>query len=200
MPGRATGMMEEVANVMGAVKTDCRRAVFGRRLLTFRPHKWYLGVATKLRETLAPLLPSKPNAADCWLRDPFVGNWPFPLSCKGCKALKPLGKGAKSAQGWYTSPGRPDCRRGVVLVIRGVTQLARRLNTLDNHSSDEVGAQLDGACHPQFGRDPFPVREETFRTDDCAPVGAWQPRGGRALRLLAGRLSGAASASVVPRG
>ena len=65
------------------MEADCRRAVFGRRLLTFRFQKWYLGVATELRETLVSLLPPKPNAADCWLRDPFVGNWPFSLSCKG---------------------------------------------------------------------------------------------------------------------
>ena len=36
LPERATGMLEEIANVMDKVKADCRRAVFGRRLLPLR--------------------------------------------------------------------------------------------------------------------------------------------------------------------
>ena len=57
---------------MEQAKPDCRTAVLGRRMLTFRFWKWRLGVANKLRETLSPLLPLQPNAVDCWLRDPFV--------------------------------------------------------------------------------------------------------------------------------
>ena len=84
LPERAAGRLQEVVNVMEKAKPNCRAAAFSRRMLTFRFQKWYLGVANKLRETLAPLLPSQPSAVDCWLRDPFVGDWPFPLTCKGC--------------------------------------------------------------------------------------------------------------------
>ena len=65
LPGRAAGTLQEVANFMEQVKPDRRTAVFGRRMLTFRFQKWYLGAATELRETFAPLLPSQPNAAEC---------------------------------------------------------------------------------------------------------------------------------------
>ena len=34
---RATGMLKEVVNIMEKVEADCRRAVFGRRLLTLAP-------------------------------------------------------------------------------------------------------------------------------------------------------------------
>ena len=71
---------------------------------------------------------------DCWSRDPIAGDWPFPLSCKGCNGSKSLGRSAKAAQGWRPNPGCRDCRRHVVLVIRGVTQLACRLKTLGNPS------------------------------------------------------------------
>ena len=99
LPERATGTLQEAVGVMGKVKPDCRPAVFGRRMLTFRFQKWYLGVANKLRETLAPLLPFQPNAADCRLRDPSVGDWPFPLT-KGCIGPASLGKCATVVVTW----------------------------------------------------------------------------------------------------
>ena len=129
--------------------------------MQFGSQKWYLGVANKLRENLAPLPPSKPGAADCWLRDPFVGDWPFPLSCKGCKAAKPLVEGANSAQGWRATPGCPDCRRHVVLVIRGVTQLACRLKTLDNPSCNSMVRATHRSDETRF---PFEKRRSELTT------------------------------------
>ena len=62
-------------------------------------------------------------------------------------AVMPPAKGLKPSQGWRSNPCCPDSRRHAVFVIRGVTQLACRLTTLDNpsrnwtlratHSSDE---------------------------------------------------------------
>ena len=74
---RATGLLQEVANFAEKAKPGCRPAVFGRRMLTFRFQKRYLGVANKLRETLVLLLLLRPNAVHCWLRDPFVGTGRF---------------------------------------------------------------------------------------------------------------------------
>ena len=100
---RATGVLEEAVKVMGYVKAVCRRAVFGRRVLTFRFQGRYLGAAKNLRGILVLLL----------------------------RMAKPLAKGVKPAQGWRPTPGCPNCSRHVVFVVRGVTQLARRLKTLD---------------------------------------------------------------------
>ena len=132
---------------MGRVKADCRRDVFGRHVMTFQFQGWYPGVANKLREQLAPLLSNEPDAVKRPLQPPFERDWPFPCSCKGRRVVKPPVKDSGPVQNWRSAPGCPACRRHVVLVIRGVTQLARRLKISDNpsrnwmsratHSSDE---------------------------------------------------------------
>ena len=155
LPERATGTLAEVAEVMGKVKADCRRAVFGRGVRTFRFQGWYLGVAKNLREILAPLLSSEPNAVERRLRQPFEGVWPFPLSCKECKVTKPPAKGPKPSQGWRPNPGCPVCRRHVVFVIRGVTLLACRLSTLGNPSRNWM---LRATHSSDEGRFPFEKR------------------------------------------
>ena len=157
---------------MGDVKVDCRRAVFGRHVMTFQSQGWYLGAAQKLRELLAPFSPNEPDAVERWLQQPFVGDWPFPLSCKGRKVVKPPAKDSVPVQNWRPAPVCPASRRHVVLVIRGVAQLARRLEISGNpsrnwmlratHSSDE-------RCFP-FAK--------TFGTHDGAPPRPWSPRRG----------------------
>ena len=52
------------------------------------------------------------------------------MSRKGCKVSKPGAESGKSVQSWLPTPGRPACRRHVLMVIRGVSQLARRLQVL----------------------------------------------------------------------
>ena len=65
----------------------------------------------------------------------------------------------------------------MVIVIRGVTQLACRLRTLGSPSRNWTSAarsslktlSLKTLCCPQFGRDSSSVRQETFRADHGAP-------------------------------
>ena len=129
---RAAGVLREIAKVMGDVRSGVLPAVSGRRFFAFKFQKWFLGAARKLRDTLAPLLPSGPNAVGRWLSEPSEGNWPSPLSCRGCKPMRSTGKGPTQVQGWRPNPGCPERRRQVVLAIRGVAQLACRFGALDN--------------------------------------------------------------------
>ena len=62
------------------VKADCRRAVFGRHVMTFQLQDWRLGAAEKLFEQLAQFLSNNSDAVERWLRQPSVGDWPFPVS------------------------------------------------------------------------------------------------------------------------
>ena len=143
---RASGVLKTVVDVIDTMKEACRKAVFGRKVLSFRIREMYVGLALKLCKTLVPLLPDVPDAVDMWMDTPWQGDWPFDISCKGCRC-KPGKEGHEQAHGWCTSAGCLDCRRHVVLVIRGVTQLACRLQNVDNpsctwllratHSSDE---------------------------------------------------------------
>ena len=112
-------------------------------------------MARNLREISAPLLSPGPNALERWLREPFGGAWPFPLPCKGRKVAKPPAEVLKPSQGWRPGPGCPDCRRYVVFVIRGVTQLARRLATWDNPARNWM---LRATHSSAEGRFPFEKR------------------------------------------
>ena len=55
LPGRAAGVLREIAKVMGDVRSGVLRAVSGRRFFAFKFQKWFLGAARKLRDTLAPI-------------------------------------------------------------------------------------------------------------------------------------------------
>ena len=110
---RASGVLEEVVKVSGRVRADYRRAVSGRHVMTFQFQGWYLGAAEQLCEQLAPLLSNKPDAVERWLKQPFVGDWPFPLSCKGRDLVKPP---AKEGGTWSSRPQRVQrdlCKVGV---------------------------------------------------------------------------------------
>ena len=143
---RAAGVIKSVKDVVDTIKDECREAVFGKKVLAFRMRKMYIDLATSLCTTLVPILPDVPDAVDEWLNTPWTGSWPFELSCKGCK-VKPGREGDPHVQGWCTQAGCYECRRHIVLVIRGVTQLACRLKNVDDpactwmlratHSSDE---------------------------------------------------------------
>ena len=143
---RATGVIKSAVDVVDAIKDSRREAVFGREALPFYVRAMYLGLASRLRKTLAPMLPDVPDAVDLWVDTPWAGEWPFELSRRGCK-VKPGREEKEQVQGWRSDAGRIQRRRHVVLVIRGVTQLACRLQNVDNsacawllratHSSDE---------------------------------------------------------------
>ena len=153
MSDRAAGLLQEIAKIMENVRTNCRRAVFGRRLVACKFQKWFLGAARKLRDILAPLLPSGPNAVERWLDEPFEVKWPPPLSRCGCKSNVSVGHETAATQSWCPNEGFPQCRRHIVLVSRGVTQLACRLRTLGDssrywmisatHSSDETRSPFE---------------------------------------------------------
>ena len=85
---RATGVIKSVVGVIDTIKDSCRKAAFGRKLLSFRVRAMYLGLASKLCKTLAPMLPDVPDAVDLWVDTPWSGDWPFDISRKGCK-VKP---------------------------------------------------------------------------------------------------------------
>ena len=95
---RAAGVIGEGVKVMGHVKPVCRRAVFGRRVMAFQFQCWRLGDAKKMCEQLAPLLTEEADAVERWLQQPFVGERPFPLSCKGRKVAKPPVQGMEPVQ------------------------------------------------------------------------------------------------------
>ena len=61
---RATGVIESAVDVIDAIKESCRKAVFGRKILSFRTREMYVGLASKLRKTLAPMLQDVPDAVD----------------------------------------------------------------------------------------------------------------------------------------
>ena len=77
---------------------------------------------------------------------PWSGEWPFELSRQVCK-VRSGHENQRKAEGRRSDAGRIECRRHVVLVIRGATRLACCLQNVDNpsctwvlratHSSDE---------------------------------------------------------------
>ena len=70
---RATGVIKSVVGVVDTIKASRRKAAFGRKALAFHVRAMYLGLASKLRKTLAPMLPDAPNAADLWADTPWSG-------------------------------------------------------------------------------------------------------------------------------
>ena len=82
--GRATGVLAGAADVVDSIKDSRRRAVFGRKVLTFHARAMYLEMASKLRKTIVPLLPKAPDPADWRANTPWTGGRPFALSRKGC--------------------------------------------------------------------------------------------------------------------
>ena len=73
----------------------------------------------------------------------------------------PLVKGSEPVQAWRSTPGCPDCRRHVVFVIRGATQLACRLKTLGNQSRNWT---LRATRSSDEGRFPFGKRRSAGTT------------------------------------
>ena len=73
-----------------------------------------------------PLLPTDNSAVGQWMAKPFGRVVPFPLSRNGRNVYKAVPESTKPVQPWRPTPGCPNCRRHVLLVIRGVTQLALR--------------------------------------------------------------------------
>ena len=71
-----------------------------------------LGV--KLRRELATALSHEDGCAQDWMLTYSVGEWPFPITCEG-------------RMRYCAASGRPKCKRRVVMIVRGITQLARRL-------------------------------------------------------------------------
>ena len=146
--GHAAGVLEEIATVMSRADEARRPSVLRGNILTFQSQRWYLRLGTKLYEQLVPSLSNDDAAIEQWLAEPFQGTWPFPLSCKGRKVSEPVAESEKPVQSRRPTPGCPACRRRVLMVICGVTQLARRLQVLDDsdckwllratHNSDEV--------------------------------------------------------------
>ena len=149
---RAAGALEEVVRVTGHVEAHCCRAVFGRRVMTFQSQCWYLGVAKKMCEQLAPPLTEEPDAVKRWSQRPFLGERPFLLPCKGGEVARPPAKGAKPVEYWRSAPGCSDCQRRVMLVIRGATQLACRLKRRGDPERTWV---LRATHSPGEGRFPF---------------------------------------------
>ena len=70
---------------------------------------------------------------------------------------RPSGK----VQGWRPNPGCADSRRHVVLVIRGVTQMASRLKTSDNPSRNWMLRATHNSDETRF---PFDERRSTPTT------------------------------------
>ena len=94
-PDRAAGALEEVVEVMDHVEPVFRRAVFGRRVMSFQFQRWYLGIAKKMCEQLAPWLTEEVDAVEQWLQQSYVGEWYFPLSCIGRRVAKPPAQNMK---------------------------------------------------------------------------------------------------------
>ena len=95
---RATGVLAGAADIVDTIKDSRRQAAFGRKVLTFHARAMYLEMASKLRKTLAPLLPKALDPANWWANSPWTGEWPFALSRKGCK-VKPGHEKKGQAQG-----------------------------------------------------------------------------------------------------
>ena len=146
---RATGMLEEVVKAKDHVKADCRRAVFGRRVLTFRLQGWYLGAAKNLREISAPSLSPEPNAVERWPSEPFEGAWPFPLPSKGRKVVI---EWSETVAGLALEPGLSR-----LSLPCGFCHPRRHSVGVPLADVGQPVAQLDVARHPQFGRGAFPV-------------------------------------------
>ena len=85
-----------------------------------------------MRKNLADLLHRDELAVEQWLAQSFVGVWPLPLSCEGCKVPREVPECILPAQSGRPSPGCPSCKRHVVLAIRGATQHACRLRLANN--------------------------------------------------------------------
>ena len=82
---RAAGVIKSVKDVVDTIKDTCRQAVFGKKVLAFHVRAVYLDMASELCKTLVPMLQDVPDAVDLWVNTPWSGEWPFALSCKGCK-------------------------------------------------------------------------------------------------------------------
>ena len=99
------------------------KVMFGRSAFAFRRQRWYFNFGVILRNARVSVLVPEDASAQDWISPPFVGGRPFPITRDGrlrnCAAL-----------------GFTKCKRRLVMIVRGITKLARRL--LDSNKPDSV--------------------------------------------------------------
>ena len=110
----AASFLQDIAELLQVSQMKTARSTFGRANFAFKCQRWFVRLGAISRHELASALSHGYRCAQDWILTQYVGKWPFPITCDGrmrdCAA-----------------PGCPKCKRSVVVITRGITQLARRL-------------------------------------------------------------------------
>ena len=112
--------------------------MFGGAVFAHRRQRWYISVGTQLRKTLVEIVDSDRMSVQTQMHPPPSVVWPLPIS-------------QLSRTASCRNPGRLKCERRPVMVIRGISQVARRLLRFDNPVRARRGA--DDARTPQCARE-----------------------------------------------
>ena len=103
-----------------------KRGLFARDLQC-----WYLDLGIKICSTLLRVLRAASIIAENWFQSPQTDVWPLELPCKGLISRKVENCPKCVSKEICPPPGRTACRRRVLWILRGITQLARRLEVLN---------------------------------------------------------------------
>ena len=115
--------------------TRLRTPIFHRRMFARGSRRWYLGIGVKLRAALVGALRSSANSTEVWLKSPQRARRPFDLSCKDLMSRIVKDRTLRASKEKCPPPGCADCKRPVMLVIRAATQLACRLEVMNDDAS-----------------------------------------------------------------
>ena len=137
--GRA---LQDSASATGSPQEEARGAASQRRILAHRAQRRYVGSGLKMRAALASALIESGLPQQ-------TGSWPSELSCAGSVVCtRPDCKKCLYRANARPFPGCSERERRMLMIARGITQLARRLDVWGDHecawllrathSSDEV--------------------------------------------------------------
>ena len=139
---------QDVANLFQPSSSRVVMVIFGRSAFALKCQRGYIRSGAKLRNALVSALEPKDMSAQERMSTPLVGEWPPPIARDGRSRS-------------CAAPGRTKCTRRLVMIVRGMTQLARPL--LDRNTSDS--AWLLRARHgADNSRAPRGVRESVETT------------------------------------
>ena len=139
VPPESASVMQDVCDV------SCLRCLLEPRL------RHVCRRCAKLRDTLVDVSNAAKMPAQLRMRTPASGEWPFPISSEGC--LRSCAK-----------PGCEKCERHLVMIVRGVAQIACRW--LDLNSPEPV--RLLRACRACRG--PPRSKRASVKNAACGPA------------------------------
>ena len=141
-PGTASAL-QDVFMLFLTPKPRVVSAMFARTAFARKRRRWYMSSGVKLRESSVNVLSTAKMSVQLWMRAPASGERPFPIWRDG-------------RLGHCADPGCEKCMRRLVIIARGVTQIASRLLDL---GSPELVCLLRASRGSDNSRAPHSKRE-----------------------------------------